>query len=305
MVVLNRVLVVATGRGGAVGEPVSVYTEADVRRVLVGGDLAHMALSALRAGADRALCVRVNDASAATCDLGDLHLTAKNPGQIGDAVLVRRYAEPSGKVALELRNPVTGEHERYGALPSLAATMRALSGSRVATAETRPKARILTDWTFFDGGSEGEADWESALELADNMDAHSAVLGSGEPEIVTRAERTLPAPLYVGAGVHMTKGPLLNATYKIADAAQSARVVCNSVIDRDMQTHRDVTMPAYYLAAYAAGLYAKGERGTGLEVNFPKLGYIFSEDDVAAMTARNIIPAPYDHLTERYLLAHL
>ena len=300
---MSRVLIVATGRGGPVGGAFSAHGEADVRRVLVGGDLAQMALAALKGGAGEVVCVRVNQATPATLSLGNLQLTARNPGQAGDATLAKRYLEASGKTALELRNPVTGEHERYGALPDLETTVQAVNRGAVAYAAPLTGAPTLCNWHFFDGGDEGGADWEAALAVGANLvKADSASVGTADAAIINRAEGWLRCPLYVGAGAYATKGPLLHATYALAGRVSRARIVCNTVTEEDMQTHRAITMPAYHLAAFAAGLCAAGRDPGPVESPFPALGFILSEEDVAALSEKGVLPAPFDHLSETYRL---
>lgn len=113
--------IVATGRGGPVGAAVRIRTAWQITQILQGGAAAHMAKLAMDGGAAEIIVARVNKATPATLDVGDLKLTHRNPGVNGNRTQFRRSISTVRSDALDLsiRDGVTGTVENYRAVGPL------------------------------------------------------------------------------------------------------------------------------------------------------------------------------------------
>lgn len=300
----GEVLVLATGRGGPVGAPVDVRSLEEVKTVLVGGDAALMAIAALQGGAASVTSIRVNDATTATLDLGDIVLSSRVPGQLGDATHVRR----DGLHHLTVRNAILGVTEQHsgGSVDDLTASIQ-----RGRILDARPgggSPRVPRGGTFLDGGIDEPAPeplrWSELARLKRSIT--TVVVGSAEPMVVAAVTSARCATDRVYAGPHrpLAKTELTSAAIAIARAAPSARVVCNTVLLEDPQSGRAHDHPSYVLAAYAAGLWASG-RHDDLSVRLPRLGFHFDQADDVGLEAAGVIVTRFEQEREVFVLSRL
>lgn len=300
----GEVLLLATSRGGPVHAPRRVTGLTAVKDALVGGDAALMAVAAFHAGASVVASVRVNEATPASLHLGDMRLTSQEAGQIGAATIARRDT----RTRLRLRNPVLGATETHQG-DDLDALMASVNTGTLVTAQPAPDApRFTPHGQFLDEGDDGPTPtldtWLAAAAAAEN--ARTVVVGSGDPQVVAAVTNALPnARVYAGPDRIIAKTDLKSAALAIAAAAPTARVVCNTVMLTDTQTNRAQDFPAYVLAAYAAGLWARGHRSGPHPVNLRRLGFVLDDTDELELEAGGVITVRYDHDQETYSLAEL
>lgn len=116
--VLRRMVIVDVARGGVVGGVTTVSSERDVQVKLAGGSGAQLCLTALKRGVPNVDFVRVNAATPATLDLGDIVLTAVGYGLQGRALQARRSVSAARADAhtLTLNDTRTGRTETYESL---------------------------------------------------------------------------------------------------------------------------------------------------------------------------------------------
>lgn len=113
--------IVAPGRGGPVGQLVRIRNMQQVRQVLQSGTAAHLAKLALDGGASEIIVARVNKATPAALDVGDLLLTHLNPGVNGNRAQFRRTvnSKRADAVDISIRDGASGLTESYSGLGPL------------------------------------------------------------------------------------------------------------------------------------------------------------------------------------------
>ena len=200
----RAIAIVASGRGGAVGALTRISTQKQVKDALISGDAAHMAKLALDAGATDLYIARVNQAEAATTDLGDLAVAHRNPGTPGNRTQFTRQAATdrqgnlvTGAVNILVRDNVTGRAERYDAVGPLV-QLSYVGGVPEGASAVVSEASGASELRLSDGvetvtvSADGVADLRTLIEivntsstwtarLSDNADA-GAPLGTILPQ---------------------------------------------------------------------------------------------------------------------------
>jgi hypothetical protein len=197
----------------------------------------------------------------------------------------------------------------------------ALADSAIATATKASDTPSALPWTFFSGGSEGPtpttADWLNALALAEGLDVHGIVLGTGDPAVLAAAAGHVEAMsdarnrkeriLYCGPDLQGSKAALMNAAKNLARSIGGSRVVVVAAEPKlvDARTGRLTTYPSYYTAAMLAGMKA-GNRPemplTWKELAISGLGYDYTTEDLEDLLENGVVPAHYDPGRNKYVV---
>ncbi|MHA0048662.1 phage tail sheath subtilisin-like domain-containing protein [Deinococcus sp. PEB2-67] len=228
----------------------------------------------------------------------------------------REVGDPSAPITdLKVATSQLDSEAKRGTLTTgVNAIIRALEGSALATGAGGGAARVTAaDFRFFSGGSEGPAvtvnDWVNALALAETLDVVGVVVGSGDLAVAAAARShvaemsTIKARrerrLWIGPALTNTKAALKVAASAMVQAIgdELVSVAGNTVKDFDLVTNRLTEYPAYYFAAYAAGIKAsrRPEEGlTNVKVNLPGLGYAYNLEDIEELLEAGVMPGHFD-----------
>jgi hypothetical protein len=197
----------------------------------------------------------------------------------------------------------------------------ALANSAIATATAASGTPNALPWTFFSGGSEGPtpttADWLNALALAEGLDVHGIVLGTGDLAVLAAAAGHVEAMsdarnrkeriLYCGPDLQGSKAALMNAAKNLARSIGGSRVVVVAAEPKlvDARTGRLTTYPSYYTAAMLAGMKA-GNRPevplTWKELAISGLSYDYTTEELEDLLENGVVPVHFDPGRNRYVV---
>jgi len=197
---------------------------------------------------------------------------------------------------------------------SFNAVVTALEASFLLDGVAKVGAKRLTaGYEYLGGGTDGDpavvADYVDALTVAEQLDAISVSLGSGQGPIVaalqshvermseTKARRERIG--YTGPNLSTSKADLKTSALALASQCGSSRMVIagNEVYDADVVTGRDTRYPSFVLAAYAAALKSFNEPAMPLTEKTIglRLAYTMSpDDDLEPLVGGGVMAAHYD-----------
>lgn len=133
----NVLAIVSTSQGGPVGSILEITSDKQIKQNLIGGDGANLALIAFEHGIDRLLHVRVNKATPAGVDFGDLALEWNNPGLNG------RSAQATRLVSADRADGVDWiVHDTQSQIPERYFALGPILDVRYLGTGTSPKAEI-------------------------------------------------------------------------------------------------------------------------------------------------------------------
>jgi len=197
----------------------------------------------------------------------------------------------------------------------------ALANSAIATATAAGGTPSALPWTFFSGGSEGPtptiADWLNALSLAEGLDVHGVVVGTGDLAVLAAAAGHVMAMsdarnrkerlLYCGPDLQASKAALMNAAKELVRGIGGSRVVVVAAEPKlvDARTGKLTVYPSYYTAAMLAGMKA-GNRPemplTWKELAIFGLSYEYTTEDLEDLLENGVVPVHYDPGRNKYVV---
>ena len=197
----------------------------------------------------------------------------------------------------------------------------ALANSAIATATAASGAPSALPWTFFSGGSEGPtptvADWLNAFSLAERLDVHGIVVGTGDLAVLAAAAGHVMAMsdarnrkerlLYCGPDLQSSKAALMNAAKELVRGIGGSRVVVVAAEPKlvDARTGKLTVYPSYYTAAMLAGMKA-GNRPemplTWKELAIFGLSYEYTTEDLEDLLENGVVPVHYDPGRNKYVV---
>ncbi len=188
----------------------------------------------------------------------------------------------------------------------------ALANSAIATATAGTGTPSAVGWTFFSGGSEGPtptlSDWLDALALAEGLDVHGIVVGTGDLAVLAAAAGHVMAMsdaknrkerlLYCGPALQASKTALMDAAKEIVRGIGGPRVVV-------VRTGKLTVYPSFYTAAMLAGMKA-GNRPemplTWKELAIFGLSYDYSTEELEDLLENGVVPVHFDPGRNKYLV---
>ena len=197
----------------------------------------------------------------------------------------------------------------------------ALANSAIATATASTGTPSAMGWTFFSGGSEGPTptlqDWLDALALAEGLDVHGIVVGTGDLAVLAAAAGHVMAMsdaknrkeriLYCGPDLQPSKTALMDAAKEIVRGIGGPRVVVVAAEPKlvDARTGKLTVYPSYYTAAMLAGMKA-GNRPemplTWRELSIFGLSYDYSTEELEDLLENGVVPVHFDPGRNKYLV---
>jgi len=197
----------------------------------------------------------------------------------------------------------------------------ALANSAIATATAAGGTPNALPWTFFSGGSEGPtpttADWLNALSLAEGLDVHGVVVGTGDLAVLAAAAGHVMAMsdaknrkerlLYCGPDLQSSKAALMNAAKELVRGIGGSRVVVVAAEPKlvDARTGKLTVYPSYYTAAMLAGMKA-GNRPemplTWKSLAIFGLSYDYATEDLENLLENGVVPVHYDPGRNKYVV---
>lgn len=197
----------------------------------------------------------------------------------------------------------------------------ALANSAIATATAGTGAPSAVGWTFFSGGSEGPvptlSDWLAALALAEGLDVHGIVVGTGDLAVLAAAAGHVMAMsdaknrkerlLYCGPDLKPSKAALMDAAKEIVRGIGGPRVVVVAAEPKlvDARTGKLTVYPSFYTAAMLAGMKA-GNRPemplTWKELAIFGLSYNYSTEELEDLLENGVVPVHFDPGRNKYLV---
>ncbi len=197
----------------------------------------------------------------------------------------------------------------------------ALANSAIATATAAGGTPSALPWTFFSGGSEGPtptvADWLNALSLAEGLEVHGIVVGTGDLAVLAAAAGHVMAMsdarnrkerlLYCGPDLQSSKAALMNAAKELVRGIGGSRVVVVAAEPKlvDARTGKLTVYPSYYTAAMLAGMKA-GNRPemplTWKSLAIFGLSYDYATEDLEDLLENGVVPVHYDAGRNKYVV---